>query len=76
VDTQFVFYVVLALLAQAAFGVSLLRTGLVAGWASWTTIAWNLVWLVVLPLASPGGMYYPALHHFAPLLIGIALLTR
>lgn len=72
---QIVTYVVLALLAQAAFGLSLLQTGLVAGWAAWVTIIWNLLWLVILPIATPRNMYFPALHHAAPLAIGIALLT-
>ncbi len=71
---QIVLHVVLAFLAQAAFGVALLQTGLVASWAGWTTIIWNLAWLVILALASPRNMYFPALHHVAPLLIGIALL--
>ena len=75
VYAQIVLYVVLALLAQAAFGLSLLQTGLVPGWAGWATLIWNLFWLVVLPIATRSNMYYPALHHAAPLVIGIALLT-
>jgi hypothetical protein len=71
-----VMYVLLAFLAQAAFGVSLLRTGLLPGWVGWATIVWNLAWLVVLPIVSPRDIYYPVLHHVAPLLIGIALLVR
>lgn len=71
---QIVFHVVLAFLAQAVFGVALLQTGLVAGWAGWATIIWNLVWLLILVIASPRNMYFPALHHVAPLVIGIALL--
>jgi hypothetical protein len=71
---QIVIYVALAFLAQAAFGVALLRTGIVPGWAGWATIAWNLGWLAILPFASPKDIYYPALHHAAPLLIGIILL--
>jgi hypothetical protein len=73
---QIVFYVVVAFLAQAAFGLSLLQTGLVAGWVGWVTIIWNLGWLVVMPIATPHNIYFPALHHIAPLLIGIALLVR
>jgi hypothetical protein len=72
---QIILYVVLAFLAQAAFGVALLRTGLVPAWAGWATVVWNLAWLVILPLASPQDIYFPVLHHVAPLLIGIALLT-
>lgn len=73
---QVVLYVVLAFLAQAAFGVALLQTELVAGWAGWVTIIWNLAWLVILPIFSPRDIYYPVLHHVAPLLIGIALLAQ
>lgn len=73
---QIVVYIVLAFLAQAAFGLSLLRTGLVAGWVGWATIIWNLGWLVVLPIVTPRDIYFPVLHHVAPLLIGIALLVR
>ena len=75
-NPQIIFYVVLAFLAQAALGVALLRTGLVAGWVGWATIIWNLAWLVVLPIISPRDIYYPVLHHVAPLVIGIALLTQ
>jgi hypothetical protein len=71
---QIIIYVVLAFLAQAAFGFALLRTGIVPGWAGWVTAAWNLGWLVILPFASPKDIYFPALHHAAPLLIGIVLL--
>ena len=73
---QIVIYVVLAFLAQAAIGVGLLRTDVVAGWIGWATIIWNLGWLVLLPLVSPRDIYYPVLHHVAPLLIGIALLLK
>ena len=73
---QVVVYVVLALVAQAAFGVALLQTGLVPGWIGWATIIWNLGWLIVLPITSPGNIYFPALHYAAPLMIGIALLVK
>ena len=73
---QIVLYVVIAFLAQAAFGVALLQTGLVAGWAGWATVIWNLAWLVVLLIFSPRNVYFPVLHHVAPLIIGIALLTQ
>jgi hypothetical protein len=72
---QVVLYVVLAFLAQAALGVSLLQTGLLAKGVGWFTIIWNLAWLVALPILSPRDLYYPALHHAAPLVIGIALLA-
>jgi hypothetical protein len=73
---QIVLYVVLAFLAQAAFGVALLHSDLVARWVGWATILWNLSWLVALCILSPRNVYYPALHHAAPLLIGIALLVQ
>jgi hypothetical protein len=67
-------YVVVTFLGQAAIGGALLQSGLLAAWIGWATILWNLVWLVVLPLITPRDIYFPALHHVAPLLIGIALL--
>jgi hypothetical protein len=75
-QAQIVIYVVLAFLAQAAIGVGLLQTDLLAGWVGWATIIWNLLWLVILPIASPRDIYYPVLHHVAPFLIGIALLLK
>jgi hypothetical protein len=73
---QVLLHVVLAFLAQAAFGAALLRTGLVPGWAGWATVVWNLALPVVLILFSPHDLYYPAAHHIAPLIIGIALLLN
>ena len=71
-----VVYVVLAFLAQAAIGVILLRTGFLPAWIGWAAIAWNLAWLVALPVLSPRDIYFPVLHHTIPLVIGIALLRR
>jgi hypothetical protein len=76
VYTGIVFYVVLAFLAQAAIGAALLLTGFLPGWVGWATIIWNLGWLVALPIFSPRDLYYPVLHHTAPLLIGIMLLLK
>lgn len=73
---QIELYVVLAFLAQAAFGASLLQTGLVAGWAGWATILWNVGWLLVMLILRPNDIYFPVLHHVAPLVIGITLLVR
>jgi hypothetical protein len=73
---QIVLHVVLAFLAQAAFGTALLQTELVAVWVGWATIIWNLAWLIVLAVVSRRNMYFPVLHHVAPLLIGIALLVQ
>ncbi len=69
-------YVVIAFLAQASIGGALLRSRMVPTWIGWTTLLWNLAWLVVLPLVSPIGIYFPVLHHVFPLVIGIALLTK
>jgi hypothetical protein len=71
-----VIYVVLAFLGQAAIGAALLQSALLPPWVGWTTLIWNIAWLVVLPVVSPDDLYYPILHHVAPLLIGIMLLVR
>ena len=71
-----VIYVVLAFLAQAAIGGALLQAAWVAGWLGGLTIVWNLGWLIVLPLLTPRDIYFPVLHYFLPLLIGIALVWR
>ena len=69
-------YVVLAFLAQAALGVILLRAGFLPAWIGWAAIAWNVAWLVVLPILTPSDIYFPVLHHVIPLLVGIILLRR
>lgn len=69
-------YVLLALLGQAAVGVGLIQSGLLSAWIGWATMAWNIAFLIVLPLATPKDMYYPFLHHLMPLLIGISLLLK
>lgn len=71
-----VIYVVVAFLAQAAIGGAAFQSGLLAAWIGWATILWNLAWLVALPVTTPRDIYFPILHHFAPLLIGSALLWR
>ena len=71
-----VVFIVLAFLGEAIFGAAILRTGLMPPWVGWTTIIWNLAWLVILPFARPQNMYYPWLHYIAPLIIGIMLLVR
>lgn len=73
---QIVAQVVLAFLAQAAFGAALLRTGLVASWAGWAAVLWNIGLLIIMPIFYPQNMYFPWLHYVAPLIIGIALLIR
>jgi hypothetical protein len=73
---QIVLYVVLAFLAQAAFGAALLRTGLVVAWVGWATVIWNVGWLLIMLIVRPNDIYFPVLHHVAPFIIGIALLVR
>jgi hypothetical protein len=71
-------YVVLAFLSQAAFGGALLRAHLLPTWVGWMTVAWNVGLLAVLVAVSVGNRpdYYPVLHQFAPLLIGIELIRH
>lgn len=69
----FVIYVLLAFLAQAAIGGALLQSGPLPAWIGWTTVVWNLGWLVLLPLVTSGDIYFPVLHHLMPLIIGGAL---
>lgn len=71
-----VIYVVLAFLGQAALGVALLQSNLLPAWIGWVTIAWNMGLLVVLPIVTPGDIYFPVQHHLAPIVIGIVLLWR
>jgi hypothetical protein len=67
-------YVVLAFLIQAAFGVILVRSGLLPVWIGWAALVWNVAWLVVLPIVAPQDIYFPVVHHFVPLLVGVPLL--
>jgi hypothetical protein len=69
-------YVVISFLAQASIGGALLRSRMLPTWIGWTALLWNIAWLVILPLVSPIGIYFPVLHHLLPLVIGIALLTK
>jgi hypothetical protein len=71
-----VIYVVMALLGQTALGVSLLITKLLPAWIGWSTIVWNLAFLVLLFAISSADIYYPIVHHVMPLVIGIAYLVR
>ena len=60
-------------LTLAAYGGSLLQSGLVDGWAAWATIVFSIALLVLLLIM---GDTLPAFHYFPPLLIGILLLVR
>lgn len=66
-------YAVLAFLALAAYGGSILLTGLLPAWVGWGTIVFSL-FLLFLMLVM--GDTLPAFHYLPPLLIGILLLLR
>lgn len=72
---QIVLYVVLALLGQAAIGVALTQSGLVAKWVGWGTLIWNMSFLIVFIVVRPRDVYYPVIHFFALLVIGLGLLA-
>jgi hypothetical protein len=65
--------VVLLFIAEAILGGALLKCGVLPAWIGWTMIAWNIGWLLVLPIVSPADMYYPLLHFIPLLLIGVPL---
>ncbi len=61
--------------AQAILGGALLASSLLPAWIGWTVVVWSIGWLIVLPIVSPRDIYYPILHFFPPLLIGVMLLV-
>ncbi len=67
-------YVVVALLGQAALGAGLLQSGTVPAGFGWAAIAWNLFWLIVLPIFTPQDIYFPIVHHIVPAVLGLFLL--
>ena len=69
-------YVVISFLAQACIGGAILLSGIAPTWIGWTALVWSTGWLVLLPVVSPIGIYFPVLHHIVPLVLGVALLTR
>jgi hypothetical protein len=68
-----IIYVVLAFLAQAAIGGSLLQAELLPPWIGWATVVWSIGWLLVFVIKR-GDIYFPVLHHVMPLFIGVALI--
>lgn len=68
-------YVVLALIAQAAVGLAIVRSDSLPDLLGWAAAGWNLAFLVILPIATPRDVYFPVVHHLMPLAIGIALLA-
>jgi len=71
-----VVYVSLAFLGQAAIGAGLTRSSSLPTSIGWVTLTWSLAWLIILPIVTPGEMYFPGLHHLMPLIIGIALMAK
>jgi hypothetical protein len=69
-------FAILAFLSQAVYGGALLRTRLVPAWVGWTTIAWNIGWLLLFYAVNypygPG--YYPMWNLATTSLIGIVFL--
>ena len=75
VGALMVVMVVVLFVAEAILGGALVRSGILPAWVGWTLIVWNIGWLVVLPIVSPGDIYYPVLHFIPLLLIGITALV-
>jgi hypothetical protein len=71
-----VIYVLLALSGQAAIGAGLTQTTSFPQLIGWITLAWSVMWLIILPLATPGDVYFPVLQHLMPLIIGVPLLVK
>lgn len=72
---QVILYVVLALLGQAAIGVALLQTDITAAWIGWIAIIWNMGFLIIFIMMRPRDVYYPVIHFFVPLIIGLGLVA-
>jgi hypothetical protein len=73
-STLVVIAVLLLFGAEALLGAATLARRLVPAWVGWAAVVWNVAFPVVLPIVSPGGIYYPALHAIPLLLIGIPLI--
>ncbi|MBX3085476.1 MAG: hypothetical protein KF716_27825 [Anaerolineae bacterium] len=72
---QVILYVALALLGQAAIGVALLQTDITAAWIGWIAIIWNMGFLMIFIMMRPRDVYYPVIHFFLPLIIGLGLVA-
>jgi hypothetical protein len=66
-------YVLLACLANAAFGAAVLRTGILPAWVGWAAIVWGVTWAVLYP---PRVVLPPLGPTLIPLLFGVFLLSR
>lgn len=67
--------------AGALLGAAILASRLVPAWVGWAAVIWNVAWPAVLPtlwgvlpIVSPGDLYYPVLHAIPLLLISIPLI--
>ncbi len=67
--------------AGALLGAAILASRLVPTWVGWAAVVWNVGWPAVLPtlwgvlpMVSPGDLYYPILHGIPLLLISIPLI--
>jgi hypothetical protein len=60
--------------AELLLGAAVLACRLVPAWVGWAAVAWNVVWPAILPIASPGDLYYPILHAIPLLMISIPLI--
>jgi hypothetical protein len=72
-SVQVILYVILALLGQAAIGAALVQIGFTSAWIGWVTIIWNVGFLLIFIIVRPREVYYPVIHFFAPLVIGLGL---
>lgn len=71
VSAMKLFYLALGLLAQAGYGVALMKTQLVPIWVSKTAVGWGLTWLLLLMV----GVGAPVILFIVPCVIGLALLS-
>ena len=67
----FYVYAVVGYLALAAYGGSLLQTGLLPAWVGWATLVFSIGLLIQLLIM---GDTLPGFHYLPPLLIGILLI--
>jgi hypothetical protein len=66
-------YAVIGFLALAAYGGSLLQTGLLPAWSGWVTIIFSVATLIMLLVT---GDTLPAFHYLPALMLGVLLLLR
>jgi hypothetical protein len=69
----FFIYAAVGFLALAAYGGSVLQTGLLPAWAGWATLLFSIALLILLLIK---GDTLPLFHYLLALLIGVLLLLR